>query len=174
MNSEKKLETLNNEVNKIWLEIVDNNKERAFLLEKKLNFLSNSDKKKSLDSLLKLNYYPLKCDKEYLYLQSKINDSFLEIMSINDSTDIDTEKNDFANEISEIDSVVNKLITSYNEKAKFFNKKASSFPNIIISRRKHYERKTLFRHKYGEYSNIKEKDNQALEWMLKMKQEKGL
>lgn len=166
--SKKELKTLNKEVDITWVKIINLNKKRNEILNNNLDILLDTTKPFKLDSLLKINYFPKKCDKKYIYQESVINNELISIFN-------NTKSKDKKGVFNQIDiKLVNKIINEYNTKAEKFNRKASSFPSIIISRNNHYARKNKFRIKYGVYSDLENEDKNTLEWMKRMENENGL
>ena len=124
------LELKNEEAKSAWKEVIEYDKKRINYLRNKRDSLNNENNSIELDSVLKSDYFPDECELEYTFKQSMINNYSIKLTNE-------------VKEINQIDSISNLRIQLYNNKAREFNQKASSFPNIIVSRRNHFKRKVV-------------------------------
>ncbi|RAV28249.1 hypothetical protein [Sinomicrobium soli] len=162
------LKSENEKVELAWEKVIQADKERTAFLRENTNRFTGLPGFETMDSLLNVHYYPDANTKPYMYRQSRINN--YTVMYIDQTEGI----SGFRDTIRRYDARSNQYIEDYNKKAGAFNRNASAFPNIIVSRKYKYKRKAKFRVVYGMYDNMEEKDKKMQEWMSKMEREKGL
>jgi len=170
-NMEDKLLSKSEMVRELWIDVVENDKNKVYFLRKNHHQIDSLHSMEEIDTILNSNYFPDKCEINYEFKQSRLNNYTCKVYEKYKKKRVGSK---ILFELKKFDSIGNERIELYNHEAREFNTSASSFPNIIISRRNKLRRKDLCKVKYGVYSELENDYHEAMEWMLKKEREKGL
>lgn len=161
VNIEKNLIEKKTSIDNTWNEIIKNNDSKIYYIKKNLQHF----RKDSLSNIINFNKSKEKSNDDYTFFMFQLNDYL-----INSKIDVKS-KAYFAR----IDTINNHLIKRYNNEVILFNRYASSFPIIIIARKKNYKTYDKFPIVFGkENKNPKISKEKALDWLKDIEKKEGL